>query len=61
MEADAPKVVWSIDFQFDSTIDGKAIKIASGVDAHTKQSVINIVERSIDAPRLVRELERAFA
>lgn len=60
VEADAPKVVWSIDFQFDSTVDGKAIKIASGVDAHTKQSVINIVERSIDAPRLVRELERAF-
>jgi hypothetical protein len=27
--ADAPKVVWALDFQFDSTIDGKAIKIAS--------------------------------
>jgi hypothetical protein len=27
--ADAPGVVWAIDFQFDSTIDGKAIKIAS--------------------------------
>ena len=26
VEADAPKVVWAIDFQFDSTIDGKAIK-----------------------------------
>jgi putative transposase len=25
--ADAPKVVWALDFQFDSTIDGKAIKI----------------------------------
>lgn len=22
--ADAPKVVWAIDFQFDSTVDGKA-------------------------------------
>jgi putative transposase len=30
--ADAPKVVWALDFQFDSTIDGKAIKIASMVD-----------------------------
>ena len=28
VEADAPKVVWAIDFQFDSTVDGKAIKIA---------------------------------
>jgi hypothetical protein len=23
--ADAPKVLWAIDFQFDSTVDGKAI------------------------------------
>jgi putative transposase len=30
--ADAPNVVWAIDFQFDSTIDGKAIKIASMID-----------------------------
>ena len=27
-----PKVVWALDFQFDSTIDGRAIKIASMVD-----------------------------
>jgi putative transposase len=26
---DAPKVVWALDFQFDSTTDGKAITIAS--------------------------------
>ena len=26
--ADAPKVVWALDFQFNSTIDGRAIKIA---------------------------------
>ena len=32
VEADAPKVVWVIDFQFDSTIGGKAIKIASMID-----------------------------
>ena len=28
IEADAPKVVWAMEFQFDSTVDGKAIKIA---------------------------------
>jgi putative transposase len=27
MRVDAPKVLWALDFQFDSTIDGKAIKI----------------------------------
>lgn len=59
--ADAPNVVWAIDFQFDSTIDGKAIKIASMVDEHTRVSLLNIVERSITADRLVDELEKVFA
>ena len=36
--ADAPKVVWALDFQFDSTVDGKKIKIASMVDEHTRMS-----------------------
>jgi putative transposase len=61
VEADAPKVVWALDFQFDSTIDGKAIKIASMVDEHTRESLLNIVERSITAERLIAELERVFA
>ena len=51
--ADAPKVVWAIDFQFDSTTDGKAIKIASMVDEHTRESLLHFVERSITAERLV--------
>jgi transposase InsO family protein len=59
--ADAPKVVWAIDFQFDSTIDGKAIKIASMVDEHTRESLLDLVERSITAERLVDELEKVFA
>lgn len=59
--ADAPNVVWAIDFQFDSTIDGKAIKIASMVDEHTRESLLNIVERSIAAERLVAELQKVFA
>jgi len=61
IEADAPNVVWAIDFQFDSTTDGKAVKIASMIDEHTRCSLMNIVERSITAERLVTELETAFA
>ena len=61
VEADAPKVVWALDFQFDSTIDGKAVKIASMIDEHTRESLLNIVERSITGQRLVDELERVFA
>jgi putative transposase len=59
--ADAPKVVWALDFQFDSTIDGKAIKIASMIDEHTRESLLHLVERSITAERLVSELEGVFA
>ena len=51
VEADAPNVVWAIDFQFDSTTDGKAIKIASMLDEHTRESRLHVVERSITAER----------
>lgn len=61
VDADAPKVVWALDFQFDSTVDGKVIKIASMIDEHTRLSVLNIVERSITSDRLVVELDKAFA
>lgn len=61
VEADAPKVVWALDFQFDSTVDGRAVKIASMVDEHTRESLLHMVERSITAERLVVELERVFA
>ena len=61
IQADAANVVWAIDFQFDSTVDGKAIKIASMIDEHTRVSLLNIVERSITAQRLVAELKKVFA
>jgi hypothetical protein len=41
--------------------DGKAIKIASMIDEHTRVSLLNIVERSITAEDLVDELEKVFA
>lgn len=59
--ADAPNMLWAIDFQFDSTIRGKAIKIASMLDEHTRLSVLNVVERSITGERVVDELTKAFA
>ena len=59
--ADAPGVVWAIDFQFDSTVDGKAIKIASMIDEHTRESLLNLVERSITGEALVAELTKVFA
>ena len=60
VKADAPNVVWAIDFQVDSTIDGKAIKIGSMIDEHTRCSLLNIVDRSITAEHLVEELKKVF-
>ncbi|UTM38030.1 hypothetical protein MX572_04320 [Rhodococcus pyridinivorans] len=50
-----------MDFQFDSTVDGKTVRIASMVDEHTRMSLLNIVDRSITADRLIEGLEKAFA
>ena len=61
VEADAANVVWAIDFQWDSTTDGKAIKIASMIDEHTRVSLLHLVERSITGERLVAELGKVFA
>lgn len=60
VESDAPNGVWALDFRFDSTVDGKAVKIASMTDEHTRLSVLNLVERSITAQRLTEECEKAF-
>jgi hypothetical protein len=41
--ADAPKVVWALDFQLGPTIDGKAIKTASMLDGHIRESLLHLV------------------
>jgi hypothetical protein len=53
-------VVWAIDFEFDPTIGGKVVKIASMIDEHNRVSLLTIVERSITVERRVDELERIF-
>jgi len=61
VEADAPNVLWAIAFQFDSTTDGKAITIASMIDEHTRESLLDLAERSITGEDLVEELRKVFA
>ena len=55
--AEAPNVVWAIDFQYDSTTDGRPIKILSAVDEHTRECLGGLVERSVTAERLANELD----
>ncbi|EME54290.1 integrase catalytic subunit [Rhodococcus ruber BKS 20-38] len=53
--------MWSFGFQFDSTVDGKTVKIVSMLDEHTRMSLLNIVDRSISAGRLIKGSDKAFA
>lgn len=59
--ADAPNVVWAVDFQFDADEHGRLIKICSIVDEHTRECIGGLVERSITADRLTAHLEDLVA
>jgi len=50
-----------VDFQFDSTTDGKPIKIVSVVDEHTRECLGGMVERRITGEHLITELDRLAA
>lgn len=58
VKAAAPGDVWALDFQFDATENGKAIKICTIIDEHTRQVLGGIVARSITAPDVTAELDR---
>ncbi|MCV7506942.1 IS3 family transposase [Micrococcus luteus] len=59
--ADAPNVVWAVDFQFDADEHRRPIKICSIVDEHTRECIGGLVERSITADRLTAHLEDLVA
>lgn len=46
-----------MDFQFDSDENGRAIKICSIVDEHTRECIGGLVERSITGDKLTDHLE----
>ena len=55
--AEKPGDVWSIDFQFDSTITGKPLKILSIVDEHTRECLGSLVDYSITGLDLAEQLD----
>jgi len=61
LRAQRPNHVWAFDFQFDQTADGRVLKLLNVVDEYTRESLVMLVERSIDADRVVSELERLVA
>lgn len=54
----AANQVWSMDFVFDRTADGRVIKCLTVVDDATHESVATVPERSIGGRSLTRMLDR---
>lgn len=50
--------VWALDFQFDTTTDGRTLKLLHVVDEHTREALAIRVARSIDADHAVRVLDQ---
>ncbi len=58
LRAERPNHVWAFDFQFDQTADWRALKLLNVVDEFTRESLVMLVERSIDADTVVQALGR---
>jgi transposase InsO family protein len=59
-KAECPNHVWSYDFVFDETEDGRALKILPVVDEFSRKCLTIEVGRSITAQAVIRVLERLF-
>ena len=60
LKAQYPGHVWSVDFLFDTTEDGRQIKFMPVLDEYTRQCLGIDVSRSITSARVIRELTRLF-
>jgi putative transposase len=58
LRAEHPNHVWALDFQFDTTVDGRTLKLLHIVDEHTREALAIRVARSIDADHTVRVLDQ---
>ena len=58
LRATRPGEVWALDFQFDSTTDGRQFKMLHVVDEYTREALAIVVDRSIGADGVVACLEQ---
>ena len=56
-----PNVIWAMDFQFDTTVDGRTLKMLNVIDEFTREALAIDVDRSIDADGVVAVLDRLAA
>lgn len=50
-------MLWAIDFQFDTTADGRALKMLNAIDKYTRAALAIDVDRSIRADGLIDVLD----
>jgi putative transposase len=53
-----PNVLWALDFQFDTTVEGRTLKMLNVIDEFTREALAIDVDRSIDADAVVAVLDR---
>jgi putative transposase len=53
-----PNVIWAMDFQFDTTADGRTIKMLNVIDEYTREALAIDVDRAINADGVVEVLDR---
>jgi len=59
LRAERPNQVWALDFLFDSTADGRPLKVLSMCDEFTRENLARRVGRSVTADDVVGALEEA--
>ena len=52
-----PNVLWAMDFQFDTTADGRTLKMLNVIDEFTREALAINVDRAIDADWVVAVLD----
>lgn len=53
-----PNVIWAMDFQFDTTADGRTMKMLNVIDEFTREALTIEIDRCIDADGVVDVLDR---
>ena len=56
-----PNVLWALDFQFDTTVDNRTLKLLNVIDEYTRECPAIVVDRRIDADRVVAALDAIAA
>jgi putative transposase len=57
----APNALWALDFQFDTTADARTLKMLNVIDEYTRECPAIVVDRRLDADRVVDTLDAIAA